>query len=72
MSARALPLPLSRPAERPHVSRLVAALAVTLAAWENRRRSRTALARLDTHLLRDIGLAPARAAEEASKPFWRA
>ena len=76
MSARALPLSplriLSRPADLPPLSRLLVALAVTLAGWENRRRTRAALARLDDHLLRDIGLGPARAATECTKPFWRA
>ena len=70
MSAPALSLP--RPAELPPLSRLLVALAVTVAAWEDRRRTRAALARLDDHLLRDIGLGPSRAATECTKPFWRA
>jgi uncharacterized protein YjiS (DUF1127 family) len=36
-----------------------------------RRRERAALARLDVHLLRDIGLEPETAAQECAKPFWR-
>jgi uncharacterized protein YjiS (DUF1127 family) len=36
-----------------------------------RRRQRIALARLDDHLLRDIGVTQAVAAAEAAKPFWR-
>jgi uncharacterized protein YjiS (DUF1127 family) len=36
-----------------------------------RRRDRRLLARLDPHLLRDIGLSPEDAQAEASKPFWR-
>lgn len=40
--------------------------------WHHRARSRRALARLDTRLLRDIGIDRLDAAEEARKPFWRA
>lgn len=36
-----------------------------------RRRDRRLLAKLDPHLLRDIGLSPEDARAEASKPFWR-
>ena len=70
MSAPVLSLP--RTAHLPPLSRLLVALAVTLAAWEDRRRTRAALARLDDHLLRDIGLGPSRAATDCTKPFWRA
>lgn len=41
-----------------------------LAKWVDARRSRQALARLDGHLLRDIGLEPAAAQHEAQRPFW--
>jgi uncharacterized protein YjiS (DUF1127 family) len=34
-------------------------------------RGRRALARLDDHLLRDIGLNDGRATREAAKPFWQ-
>lgn len=36
-----------------------------------RHQSRQRLARLDGHLLRDIGLDAHGAAEECAKPFWR-
>lgn len=36
-----------------------------------RRRDWQALARLDPHLLRDIGLTPAAARAECAKPCWR-
>lgn len=46
-----------------------------LAAWLRRcrekGRQRRALARLDPHLLADIGVSPAEAARECAKPFWR-
>ena len=37
----------------------------------SRRRDRAMLARLDSHLLRDIGIDPDAAAVEAAKPFWQ-
>ncbi len=61
-------------AERPlpPLSRIAFAVAMAVLAWENRRRTRLALKWLDPHLLRDIGLDPFAAEEEATKPFWRA
>ena len=69
MTARAAPRAL--PARLPPLSRLLVSIAMTLAAWEDRRRSRAALNRLDDHLLQDIGLGADRAASECTKPFWR-
>lgn len=40
--------------------------------WAQRRAQRRALARLESHLLRDVGLSAAEATREAAKPFWRA
>ena len=39
--------------------------------WIGRSRTRQALAALDPHLLRDIGMEPDKAAIESDKPFWR-
>jgi uncharacterized protein YjiS (DUF1127 family) len=39
--------------------------------WHQRHRGRATLARLDHHLLHDIGLGPEEARAEVSKPFWR-
>ena len=36
-----------------------------------RRRQRLALAELDDHLLRDIGLSREQARRESAQPFWR-
>lgn len=47
------------------------ALRQVLALWSARRRDRLALARLDGHLLRDIGIDAGRAADEAARPFWK-
>lgn len=58
----------------PRFSRAVprrAGFAALLACWADRRRQRSALAELDDRLLRDIGIAPRLAVDEASKPFWR-
>jgi uncharacterized protein YjiS (DUF1127 family) len=38
--------------------------------WSSLSRHRAALARLDNHLLVDIGLSPEMAEAEASRPFW--
>ena len=40
------------------------------AAWR-RHRSRQNIARLDGHMLKDIGVSFAEAEAEANKPFWR-
>ncbi|TAG16626.1 MAG: DUF1127 domain-containing protein [Rhodobacterales bacterium] len=58
-------LPLRR-VENPAV-RFFAAISAAL----TRRRDRALLARLDSHLLRDIGIAPEDAKAEAAKPFWQ-
>ncbi len=45
---------------------------LTLAlAWWARYRGRRELARLDTRLLRDIGLPADSARRESRKPFWK-
>ena len=46
-------------------------LAGVLAVGRERRRQRSALARLDDRMLADIGLTAADVEGEASKPFWR-
>lgn len=62
-------LTLNRPL--PPLSRIAFAVAQTVLAWENRRHTRTALKRLDDHMLRDIGLDPIEADDEVAKPFWQ-
>lgn len=49
------------------VARLIDALKIALL----RRRERQQLARLDAHLLRDIGLDAQEAEAECTKPFWK-
>jgi uncharacterized protein YjiS (DUF1127 family) len=44
---------------------------VLLARWIERARQRSALAGLDDHQLRDIGITRVNAARECQKPFWR-
>jgi len=39
--------------------------------WIARMRQRGALASLDDHMLRDIGITRVEAARECDKPFWR-
>lgn len=43
-----------------------------IAHMREMRRARLALARLDDHLLRDIGVTPAEAQEEAERTVWDA
>jgi len=43
----------------------------TVLGWNERIRQRQALAALDDHLLRDIGISRTAAATETSQPFWR-
>jgi uncharacterized protein YjiS (DUF1127 family) len=43
----------------------------TVRSWRYRARSRAALATLDEHLLRDIGLTEADVPRECGKPFWK-
>jgi uncharacterized protein YjiS (DUF1127 family) len=46
-------------------------LRATLRRWWRRMRERAELARFDERSLRDIGISPAQARYETSKPFWR-
>ncbi|MBU9696295.1 DUF1127 domain-containing protein [Rhodobacteraceae bacterium HSP-20] len=59
------------PVTLPPLSRALVSLALAVARWEDRRRTRSALARLDSHILADIGLTSAAAQVECRKPFWR-
>jgi len=46
-------------------------LKTTINIWIARSRQRKQLARLDDHLLKDIGYTRAQAQKEISKPFWK-
>jgi uncharacterized protein YjiS (DUF1127 family) len=48
-----------------------AAVWMLVSSWVERARQRGALADLDDHQLRDIGITRVDAAREAGKPFWR-
>ena len=54
---------------------LIAALAVrfdaTVTTWEQRRRTRLNLGKLDDHLLRDVGLTRPAARDRAARRFWQ-
>ncbi|MGH6961874.1 MAG: DUF1127 domain-containing protein [Dongiaceae bacterium] len=52
------------------IERLAAAFGWAVIAHE-RSRQRRALAAMDDHLLKDIGLARADILQESAKPFWR-
>lgn len=55
----------------PPLSRVAVAMAQVVVNWEIRRQTRRNLAKLDPHLLRDIGLQPHAVQAECEKPFWR-
>ena len=57
--------------ERLSVTGVFVRLAETIAVGRERRRQRSALARLDDRMLRDIGLTTADVEGEVSKPFWK-
>ena len=51
---------------------LLARVLERLLLWQERAAQRQALASLDDHLLKDMGITRAEALYEADKPFWRA
>ena len=53
------------------IESLLSAPVQTLRVWYERASQRRRLARLEEHLLRDIGVDRLAAMEEASKPFWQ-
>lgn len=55
----------------PAISVVALRVAVAVAKWSERNRTRADLQRLDASGLRDIGLTPAQAWREGQKPFWR-
>ena len=59
------------PKERRAPVHRVAAAFVLFARWIERVRQRQALAELDDHMLRDIGVTRVEALRECAKPFWR-
>jgi uncharacterized protein YjiS (DUF1127 family) len=58
------------PAITPFAAALARKAIATLLSWGDRRRQRRALAELDDHLLRDIGLTRHQARVEALRPLW--
>ena len=63
--------PISRAREPLSASRMYRRILGAIAFWHSRSLQRRALADLDAHLLRDIGINRRAAAREAAKPFWR-
>ncbi|MHA7867197.1 MAG: DUF1127 domain-containing protein [Salipiger thiooxidans] len=55
----------------PPMSAIALRIAVALAQWSERRRTRRALLQLDEHLLRDIGVERHVAFKEARRMFWQ-
>jgi uncharacterized protein YjiS (DUF1127 family) len=69
MSRPALAL-LERSQALPPLARALMGLTVVVLNWEMRHRTRQSLAKLDGHLLNDIGLNRFEAEAEWAKPFW--
>ncbi|XDA99735.1 DUF1127 domain-containing protein [Sulfitobacter sp. LCG007] len=63
---------LSQTRSMPVLAVVAVKFAVVLSKWTTRRRSRQALSQLAPWQLRDVGLTPGQAREEAAKVFWRA
>jgi uncharacterized protein YjiS (DUF1127 family) len=55
----------------PLLSAIALRIAVVLAKWSERRRTRLALRQLDDHLLQDVGLKRHVAYKEARRMFWQ-
>lgn len=56
----------------PPLSRVAVTLALAIATWELRHRTRKQLVHLTQDQLGDVGLDQISAQAEAAKPFWRA
>ena len=69
MSRPALAL-LERSQSLPPLTRALMGLTMVVLNWEMRHRTRQSLAKLEDHLLDDIGLNRFEAQEEWAKPFW--
>ncbi len=55
----------------PKLAQICVLIAVAVTIWDTRRRTRRALADLEPHALRDIGLTPGQARKEADKAFYQ-
>ena len=62
---------LDMAAPLPVTAEIALRVAVVLARWHERARTRKALSQLDPHLLKDIGVTRHQARTEAGKAFWR-
>ena len=63
--------PLAAAPSLPLAAVLAVKIATVITEWHYRKRSRNALARLDDHMLEDIGLTYRQARTEARRPFWQ-
>ncbi|WP_171176296.1 DUF1127 domain-containing protein [Ruegeria sp. HKCCD8929] len=70
MPARSLML-LNASPRLPLIAALAVRFAATVTTWEQRRRTRVNLSRLDDHLLADVGLTRGQARHEAHRRFWQ-
>jgi uncharacterized protein YjiS (DUF1127 family) len=54
----------------PTLSELINRIQKLIVTWNNRRRSRRQLARVDNHILKDIGISEATRFIEVNNSFW--
>lgn len=69
-TAGTLPLRSGAPAGAGQLRSRIIGILRTMSRWVDRSNQRHALAELDDHLLRDVGLSRSAARREATKPFW--
>ncbi|MBB95799.1 MAG: hypothetical protein CML68_14560 [Rhodobacteraceae bacterium] len=62
--------PLAAAPRLPLTALFAVKVATVITLWDHRYRSRNHLARLDAHLLNDIGVTEHEALKEAKRPFW--
>ncbi|MCB5409346.1 DUF1127 domain-containing protein [Pseudogemmobacter faecipullorum] len=72
LKGSSLPALPALPVQGPLTARLLIGLAMQITRFDERRRSRRALSRLDDYMLRDIGISHAAREAEIARPFWRA
>lgn len=60
------------PAQVSPVTQMIMSVAVTLATWETRARTRADLRAMDPSRYADLGLTTAEVLHEIDKPFWQA
>ncbi|WP_428925162.1 DUF1127 domain-containing protein [Marinibacterium sp. SX1] len=64
--------PLAAAPRLPLTALFAVKVAAVITLWDTRKRTRNDLARLEDHMLADIGVTRSEAQKEARRPFWMA